>query len=1622
MIQQLQDPNQLQLHLAETLNSAVGTSTSGRGRGSSNGDSLEPSAAGQGFPITVSGAANARSPGSGGAGGRITRQQLVSGIVSVPSPVVIGSGGESSDGGAFSSPVVNVGEAEENSLASVTSIGSKGKGKEYYASRKSNASMGSQSSRSKSNASVGDKGMKGLLARDRNGSDLGEGESGGVSSSSTSALGDRHRANSGNLAAHGAGGKAAAKAGFHRQSSSPAGAACGGEEKGGFDSKVGKAVSEGIEGGFGRTFSAQPDLQTGGSHTTGKHQPHQRNAAGGNANNLTALEMEDLGQKRRNVGMSNFSAFLQLRRKSYEVLFEFQSKNGYFHVLWDITSQYWIFFLLISVTYSSFFVFLVLTFTEGEIESPSKRGQSLYPNYRGALVEAFCLIIILFSNSLFAVREEHLKRNEISNRVQFILDAFLGEESYANWSNGADTGESSESEVADKEKLWRIAQQYLDPFSPRSDSIMLSLVYRDGKLMNIPNNLLVEGDVILLSPGRPAPCRVLSVDPKIKPAISLQEAQIFLKDKAFVPKTEHISTDVRQAVMFEVKSTPLLSHLKYALHSDALRPTSKPRQELEKIVGKGISQYLVIIVFLLSMLVNGIRFAASTNSNGTWLQTIFRMPIYAALPLLPLIFPVMWVGLNTYGSAKLLAMSHYIKGMSNKNSGDGWVESDDSDDDEYEDIDEKTAARAVGAVTHMQIFHLFIKNMLGHGDNCLSRSSNLLQTLGHITTVCCLDRDGVLNVPLSFPEKVIFASGENDEKRGGVEMFSTSKPKSEQRELEEPALTSEEAVPVSTGKVVSFNVPYSSGDDTQLASSRGGTPLKQQSFSNSRSYIPVVLDMAYDPSSRFGLRFEDTEWSEFMAALKPLGLGCIMNSVPTIPAELMRAFEDHLVSVTMKMKGIKVPAFNSALYKLAMASGFQENAIKKFKRRKLIGCFAPYHPSVLPCKANSFMDTSSFLSFVDYKAFGSNLVNVMSIPHMMVQLFEDTETGGFQVITQGSVELVLDHCRDYWDGNTLRPLKLADRKKILDKFYSLSHTLDVVAFAYKPVSNRYAAISGGKKAVFFDMPAITHENDFYNMTRASDILETKGVESIAERVIAYRLACGQVFLGFTALQRPVKLDVRDIVEDLNCAGMRFVYFSAEDELRSRAFGHKLGLETGWNCRISLDSNAEVEQAAGKLPKGIENIRPHLRDVDDVPLLVPLFTDCHPDATRQMIEIMQENGEVVCCIGSSLNHHNLASYCLSDLSIALAPVHPREETNFMGSLPVPATPSFGSGWRSELDRFKSAQSQQSWAAEGEEGGLFEKKTLKHSKFTWTLFSGRLNAVPCSLHLHRDTSLNILLVLVREARRLSVNGKQCFSYILACNASLSLSLLLSHILLLPPMFDGIQILFLTLFIVPFLSLPMLIVGTDPNIMKILPNKNIGHLKDVRRFIIYFFLRFFFFIIGCPLIFSLCLKSYCDSIDLECHTLISNKSFDLSPNTYSGWTSLYSHALFFSQNITLFCCILFYAALALTFLYRTKPLQQYKLKRELFYFVLFASLSLALGAVFFYLYMHLVEIPYDNIKMGFSDLYWFVYVVIVVLLAFLIALNELVKNRDQRFFIRSQKMLKLIFDTKLGMHSPV
>ncbi len=88
--------------------------------------------------------------------------------------------------------------------------------------------------------------------------------------------------------------------------------------------------------------------------------------------------------------------------------------------------------------------------------------------------------------------------------------------------------------------------------------------------------------------------------------------------------------------------------------------------------------------------------------------------------------------------------------------------------------------------------------------------------------------------------------------------------------------------------------------------------------------------------------------------------------------------------------------------------------------------------------------------------------------------------------------------------------------------------------------------------------------------------------------------------------------IPDFVEDLNMAGVRFVFFSPRNMRRTKSLAEKMGIETDWNCAISLraldthvpdifrmTSNYADWDVKARLPHGIKAIREHIEKVDNV---------------------------------------------------------------------------------------------------------------------------------------------------------------------------------------------------------------------------------------------------------------------------------------------------------------------------------------------------------------------------------------------------------------------------------------
>lgn len=172
----------------------------------------------------------------------------------------------------------------------------------------------------------------------------------------------------------------------------------------------------------------------------------------------------------------------------------------------------------------------------------------------------------------------------------------------------------------------------------------------------------------------------------------------------------------------------------------------------------------------------------------------------------------------------------------------------------------------------------------------------------------------------------------------------------------------------------------------------------------------------------------------------------------------------------------------------------------------------------------------------------------------------------------------------------------------------------------------------------------------------------------------------------------------------------------------------------------------------KLPRGIKNIRPHLENVDNVPLLVSLFTDCSAEATCEMLMIMQSYGEIVVCLGSSASSSNVATFLQADCSIAVEPLYPQVCQD------IPAyTESNILNNRNNLN-VTANQKGKSW--------LNQRSTRFSSTISPIFLSRQLNALPCSVAIMRDNTISgprSILGMIELSRRFSNGLWNCIQVI-------------------------------------------------------------------------------------------------------------------------------------------------------------------------------------------------------------------------------------------------------------------
>nr|XP_045014063.1 transmembrane protein 94 isoform X5 [Jaculus jaculus] len=1242
------------------------------------------------------------------------------------------------------------------------------------------------------------------------------------------------------------------------------------------------------------------------------------------------------------------------------------------------------------------------------------------------LVNASMLFLLLLLNLVLIGRQDRLKRREVERRLRGIIDQIQDA-----LRNG-------------KEIKWPKAM-YPDLHMPFAPSWSLHWAYRDGHLVNLPVSLLVEGDIIALRPGQESFASLRGI--KDDEHIVLEPGDLF---PPFSPppsprgEVKKGPQNPQQYRLFRVLETPVIANIRWCLDMALSRPVTALDNE-RFTVQSVMLHYAVPVVLACFLITNAVRFMFCAPGVTSWQYTLLQLQVNGMLPILPLLFPVLWVLATACGEARVLAQM-----------------SKASPSSLLAKFSEDTLSSYTEAVSAQEMLRCiwghFLRVIQGTSPT-LSHSASLLHSLGSVTVLCCVDKQGILSWPNPSPETVLFFSGKvepphssHEDLTDDLSTRSFCHPEVEEEERGDwPGDGSKPLEPYSHQKVHGRSKHPSGSNVSFSRDTEGGEeePGKTQPGTEGESYEAEdfvcdyhleMLSLSQDQQNPSCIQFDDSNWQLHLTSLKPLGLNVLLNLCNASVTERLCRFSDHLCNIALQESHSAVLPVHVpwGLCELARLIGFTPGAKELFKQENHLALYR------LP-SAETVKETSlGRPSYVTKRR--------PPLSHMISLFIKDTATSTEQMLSHGTADVVLEACTDFWDGADIYPLSGSDRKKVLDFYQRACLSGYCSAFAYKPMNCALSSQLNGKCIELVQVPG---QNSMVTMcelpstipikqnTRRNSWSSDEGIGEVLEKEDCMQALSGQIFMGMVSSQYQARLDIVRLIDGLVNACIRFVYFSLEDELKSKVFAEKMGLETGWNCHISLTPNGDIpgseippsspshagslhddlnqvsrDDAEGlllleeeghsdlisfqptdsdipsfledcnraKLPRGIHQVRPHLQNIDNVPLLVPLFTDCTPETMCEMIKIMQEYGEVTCCLGSSANLRNSCLFLQSDISIALDPLYPS---------------------RCSWETFGYATS--TTMAQASDG------------LSPLQLSGQLNSLPCSLTFRQEETISIIR-LIEQARHATYGIRKSFLFLLQCQLTLVVIQFLSCLVQLPPLLSTTDILWLSCFCYPLLSISLLGKPPHSSIMSMATGKNLHSIpkKTQHYFLLCFLLKFSLTISSCLICFGFTLQSFCDSAQARNLTNCSSVMLRSNDHRAPAWFEDFANGLLSAQKLTAALIVLHTVFISVTHVHRTKPLWRKSPLTNLWWAVTVPVVLLGQvvqTAVDLQLWTH----TDTRVHFGLEDVPLLTWLLGCLSLVLVVVTNEIVKLHEIRVRVRYQKRQKLQFETKLGMNSP-
>lgn len=787
--------------------------------------------------------------------------------------------------------------------------------------------------------------------------------------------------------------------------------------------------------------------------------------------------------------------------------------------------------------------------------------------------------------------------------------------------------------------------------------------------------------------------------------------------------------------------------------------------------------------------------------------------------------------------------------------------------------------------------------------------------------------------------------------------------------------------------------------------------------------------------------FEDPLWWQYLPSLKCIGLACALMEYENT-AEPTRSSTKNLKekksksSVSIRSEGQRGDSIQSAttslvdhisrrheqsqLMSLANCIGFStsENSLGK------MGDLSPFSP----IKHLHFVATRLLHSRLSLDRHAIGLEESRSWGRLKADatsiIIQDHRSKAYQLLSVGDARVITDCCTDAWQGenSTISPLSSADRKTVLEtsKNWALSD-LDVSAFSYTPVRNTMEErISGARR--------LKDKSTVEDSETRSYLVDNRGLNEVGVAgsssknwVGDWSLVKNQIFLGLLGSAVIPSKEVEPILEACTEAGVRFVYFSPRNMRRTKELASQMGIDVAWNCAISLrplDGQADPHRMTStyadwdvnaKLPHGVEDVKKHLEEVDNVPLLVSLFTDATKNNTAEMVGVFQTYHDTVLSIGLSHLSQNECIFSTADMAIGvdiLCEDFDPESSHEPHGESESTSDGDGSG--------------EYVSADGIIGRNYSRAAVLPDE---TLFVSSIVAHSCILNLRGTAAISHIPDIIASGRGAldsssvaglyATTGYVSYAFmVLFCPFSVTTSI---------PFVPALGSLLFLQFLLPSLGFSLAATDPDKQSMDRVPPKNDESIVFTRgegrrlfrhtciRALIPAIAAHFVHLIGFGSLMLNFERAFLYAGD--CGTLSGGLDWQNvarcdAVRQYSGPVKDWAGSLMLAE---LALCVL---VLSASFLSRTEFIKDKNPWRSnpLWGWGLFASLLL----IVFYLVATL-----DNGVWG--ALPWYFYIVAIIMPPLGLLASEFVKKSDQRQEYRAEKLRRLQFETRLGMWSP-